>query len=336
MSMATLMLRLRRFAHRWLSGRREISRRHGQALGTALVVGVVCVNASSFANEKDGKPKAGQSATSTLLGLDAFRYVDSRWGAEREIHVYAAVPDACRRKPETCRVLIAMHGASRDAKRTRDVWAAHADAAKLLVFAPHFDAERFKTAWYQQGGISVAATADETTFAVIDRLFNHIREQFALPQTQYAIYGHSAGGQFVQRMHLLRPSPRVSHYLAANPGYYTLPEWRADKIAYAYPFTVVGQKDGVTLARAALARPMTLLLGDKDNDPNHFQLNNSAGAMAQGAHRFARGENFLSYAKTVAAELKVPFVWRAVVVPGVDHDNAAMAKAAATLLATSP
>jgi poly(3-hydroxybutyrate) depolymerase len=264
-----------------------------------------------------------------LLGLDTFNYVDARWGAAREITVYAHVPEVCRTAVASCGVLIAMHGASRDARRTREVWAAHASDSRVMVFAPHFDAERFKTAWYQQGGIAVAATRDETAFAVVVRLFEHIRERFGLPQTQFAIYGHSAGGQFVQRMHLLQPSPRVSLYMAANPGYYTLPEWRSNKTEFKYPYSISDQKDSAAMAKAALTRPFTLLLGDKDNDPKHFQLNTSQGAMAQGPHRLARGDFFMSQSRAIAKDAGVSLAWQSVVVPGVDHDNVGMARAAA-------
>ncbi|MGL4975529.1 MAG: hydrolase, partial [Bosea sp. (in: a-proteobacteria)] len=56
------------------------------------------------------------------------------------------------------------------------------------------------------------------------------------------------------------------------------------------------------------------------------------GANAQGAHRFARGQNFVAVSARQAAALGAPYNWRMQVVPGVGHEQAKMADAAGAAL----
>ena len=58
----------------------------------------------------------------------------------------------------------------------------------------------------------------------------------------------------------------------------------------------------------------------------------STGAMAQGAHRYERGESFYREARNRAAESGVAFGWRLRAVPGAAHENRKMSAAAATVL----
>ena len=89
----------------------------------------------------------------------------------------------------------------------------------------------------------------------------------------------------------------------------------------------------VSLWGAALARPVTILLGEEDRDPHHPQLRRDAGSDAQGTNRFDRGRAFFAEAGAAARRLGLPFAWRLATVPGVAHSNAGMAVAAAPLLA---
>lgn len=50
--------------------------------------------------------------------------------------------------------------------------------------------------------------------------------------------------------------------------------------------------------------------------------------MRQGLHRYARGRNFYDTSRQVAATSGAPFNWSCVVVPGIAHDNAGMARSA--------
>ena len=84
---------------------------------------------------------------------------------------------------------------------------------------------------------------------------------------------------------------------------------------------------------APFARKLVVLLGEKDNDPQGKYLNRFKGAMAQGPHRLARGQNFDAEAKLAAKRLGVSYSWERRTIKSVGHDHRRMAKFAAKLFA---
>jgi len=243
------------------------------------------------------------------------------------IAVSSYAPPACAAKP--CPLLIAVHGMGRNAKGARDAWKAAADQAGFLVLAPRFDNDQFPSRLFQQGGVRGEPDKAKWTFSVIERLFDAARASGRVAGNSYTIFGHSAGAQFVHRMIMLMPEARIATAAVANAGYYTLPVLAGER---AYPYSLKGTPAAdATLARA-LAKPMLVMLGDQDIDPNHHQLNRSRGAEEQGPTRFARGQHFMAAANDEARRLGVTLRWREVDVPGVAHDQRGMAKAAAAEL----
>jgi poly(3-hydroxybutyrate) depolymerase len=242
-----------------------------------------------------------------------------------EISSYA--PPACAAKP--CPLLIAIHGMGRNAKGARDAWTAAADRDGFLVLAPRFDKDQFPSRRFQQGGVRGEPDKAKWTFGLIERLFDAARASGRVSGNSYTLFGHSAGAQFVHRMMLLMPDARIATAAVANAGYYTLPALAGER---AYPYSLKGTPAVDDTLAAAFARPMLVMLGDRDIDPDHRQLNKSRGAEEQGPTRFARGEHFMAAARDEARRLGVALRWREVVVPGVAHQQAGMARAAATEL----
>ncbi len=246
------------------------------------------------------------------------------------VNVETYVPAACAAKP--CPLVIAVHGLNRDAEAARDNWVEAADRHSLLIAAPHFDKERFPTRLFQQGGVRDEPDRSRWVYAVIERFFDRALKSGRVAGTQYVLFGHSAGAQFVHRMALLMPEARFSTAVSANAGYYTLPHWRGEQGGFAYPYTLDGTPATEATLRAGFARPLLVMLGDQDIDPDHAQLNKSRGAQAQGSNRLARGRFFMTVATQEAGRLGVENRWREVVVPGVAHESRRMANAAAELL----
>jgi pimeloyl-ACP methyl ester carboxylesterase len=171
------------------------------------------------------------------------------------------------------------------------------------------------------------ADREKWAYSAIEHLFDEVRDG----HNGYAIFGHSAGGQFVQRMALFRPDNRATLMVAANPGWYAMPEWRKDK-AEAFPYSLVGSPAGESELRQALAKRFVLMVGERDDDPDDENLNKSAGAVKQGEGRVERGENFFKAATAAAAALGVPLAWEMHEVPETAHDGEAMSKAAAAIM----
>ena len=261
------------------------------------------------------------------VGAHSFNYLDKGARGEVEIELPSVAARACASK--RCPLVIAMPGLTRNAIQTRDNWLDLAEQRGLLVVSPYLDAKRFPTRLYQQGGVVGEPDRAKWLYNTIERLYDHLVAAGRAEPNGYILFGHSAGAQFVHRMVLAMPEARYRIAITANAGFYTLPTGAQEAGGYPVPYSL----DGTPITEAdrakALQRPMILMLGDQDIDPNHYQLNNSDGAKAQGPHRFARGQFFFAAAETEAKRLGVPFGWKKVIVPGVDHDNTRMARAAA-------
>ncbi len=255
---------------------------------------------------------------------------DVALGATQTIAVETYVPAACAAKP--CPLVISMHGLTRNAAAARDNWVDAAERHGLLVAAPHLDKERFPTRLYQQGGVRDEPDQAKWVYAVIERFFDRALKSGRVEGQGYVLFGHSAGAQFVHRMAILMPQARFSTAVTANAGYYTLPVGREAAGGFDYPFSLAGTPSTETTLKAAFARPVLIMLGDQDNDPDHHQLNRSKGAQAQGTNRFARGQNFVAVAAAEAKRLGVESRWREITVPGVAHEQTKMANAAAQAL----
>lgn len=265
-------------------------------------------------------------ATPIPPGKWSFMFADAKGQAERPIRVYTYRPNKCDTR---CPIVFVMHGAKRDASQYRDHWELLADNYNLLIVAPEFSAKHWpRAAAYNLGDMAEQADREKWTYSAIEHLFDEVRDG----HNGYAIFGHSAGGQFVQRMALFRPDNRASAMVAANPGWYAMPEWRKDKGSEPFPYSLVESPVGEAELRRALQRRFVLLLGEKDSDPDDDRLNRSEGAKKQGATRVERGENFFKAATAAAAELGVKFAWELNEVPDAAHDGAALSRIAAQAL----
>ncbi|KRE17808.1 hypothetical protein ASE63_00990 [Bosea sp. Root381] len=246
------------------------------------------------------------------------------------INIETYVPAACAGKP--CPLVVSVHGLNRNAEAARENWVEAAERYGLLIAAPHFDKERFPTRLFQQGGVRGEPDRTRWVYSVIERFFDRALKSGRVAGESYLLFGHSAGAQFVHRMALLLPEARYSTAVSANAGYYTLPVWREGADGRAYPYSLAGTPATEATLKAAFARPLWVMLGDQDIDPDHPQLNKGRGAEAQGPDRMARGQNFIAVAASEAKRLGVESRWREIIVPGVAHEQRKMANAAADAL----
>ncbi len=226
---------------------------------------------------------------------------------------------------EDAPIVIVMHGVERNADVYRDNWVDLAQTYGLRVYAPEFDAERFpKSTRYNLGSIG---TRHVSSFDSIEPLFDAILARGASNQETFVLFGHSAGAQFVHRYALLRRSPRLGLAIAANAGWYTMPDEKA-----VWPYGLGRLKKDDWSFSDWFAAPLLIMLGDKDNDPAYPNLRRTKEAAEQGPHRLARGISFVRAAKKKADSLGLALSWSLKVVPDVAHDNRGMALAAAPII----
>jgi poly(3-hydroxybutyrate) depolymerase len=257
----------------------------------------------------------------------ARRYEFSNWsGAPLRVWIFRS-----SRAGADAPVVFVMHGVQRDADRYLREWAPVAEAHGAVLVVPEFDAAAFPGA----AGYNLGNTFDQSgapverrlwSYSAIEAIFDDVVLRERLNARRYYLFGHSAGGQFVHRFAMLGAGPRLERAVAANSGWYTLP---SPEIAWPY-----GLEAGPPTpeARALFGAPLHLVLGEQDIDPNHRSLSREPGAMAQGEHRFARGQHFYAVARAQAAEEGVPLRWSCSTAPGLAHDNALAARYAADVL----
>ncbi len=216
-----------------------------------------------------------------------------------------------------------MHGVLRDGDRYRDEWRSLADQHDLIIVVPTFGRQDFPTTEsYNLGNIFDAQgninPRSIWSFSAIEPLFDDIVCRVAGKQQGYALYGHSAGGQFVHRYVAFADAPRLEAAVAANSGWYTMPDDRA------FPYGWGGDAQALVTPTTAFQRPLTILLGTQDTDRNDPNLRKNEQADRQGLNRYARGHSFLAVAHEQAGA-STPLAWKIAYAPGIGHDNGGMA-----------
>ena len=226
-------------------------------------------------------------------------------------------------------VVVVMHGVNRDADRYRDEWSALALRYGFIVVVPEFDAQRFPGARGYNTGFFTEADGSPRpratwSFAAIEPLFDDVRQRFGTQVPRYTIYGHSAGAQFVHRYVMFMPEARIEQAIAANAGWYTMPD-----PAQAFPYGLSDTPLDAATLKAALGKPLLVLLGTADTNTKDPDLRTTPEANRQGPHRYARGQSFYAEGRDAAARMGTPFGWTLERVTGVGHKNGLMAQAAA-------
>ena len=269
---------------------------------------------------------AASAATPVSSGRWSFVFADAKGRPDRPIRVYTYRGRKC---DSACPILFVLSGEKPQRLDYLAHWELAADRYSFIVIAPEFSKEHWPRATaYNLGDVADQPNREKWAFSAIEHLFDEVNAG----QKDYMIFGHAAGAQFVQRMAFLRSDNRASAIVIANPGWYAMPEWRKDKSADPYPYSLVNTPAGEADVKRALARRTILMVGENDSEPDTENLNQSGGAKKQGDSRIDRGENFIKAATASAQELGVKLGWELVEVPNTAQDAAALSKIASEAL----
>ena len=262
-------------------------------------------------------------------GAGSFIFADGQGNPDKPMTVWYYQPTGFS---SASPLVFVMHGAKRDAQRYRDEWEAYAEHAGFLLIVPEFSHKYYPgKREYNEGNLfdkmENPIPENDRAFTVIERLFDFVKEATQNRIPSYDIFGHSAGGQFVQRMVLFKADARIRMAIAANPGLYAMASY-----SEKYPYGI--RNSGVTPEdlRTAFNRKFILLLGELDVMEDDLNLARSHDALAQGSSSFERGNNFYVSAKNEASRLGMTFNWKLKTVPGAAHHDVQLAQAAARLL----
>jgi poly(3-hydroxybutyrate) depolymerase len=292
----------------------------------SMILGAMLTAIAAVPGAPSSAQSAGVNADRLPAGDASFTF--SAWKGPA-LPVFTHLP---AKVDATTPIVFVMHGLKRDAERYRREWAHLADANGFILVTPQYgDADFPGSRAYNHGGFATKdgrlRPRDEWTFASIEPIFDEVRRRTGSAVARYAIYGHSAGAQFVHRFVLLMPHPRVSVAVSANAGSYAFPTFDV-----AYPFGLKGAPVDRGQLKRAFATPMVVLLGTRDIDPHDKSLPTGAEAEAQGPYRYARGRAFFAAAQAAAGQMGTAFHWQVKDAPGVAHSDAGMAEFAAKFL----
>ena len=245
-----------------------------------------------------------------------------------EVHYY--IPEEGDIKD--CPIIFVFQGNDRDYTYLMDAWGKAAKERHFIVLVPQFPMKDFPLHLYQEVGAMDKQHAkltprDKTTASMIDRMFEYVKAHVPTHRKDYEIYGHSAGGQFVQRFMLVHDSPYVSRAIVGSPGWYTFPDSNLD---YSYGIKNIPYLDSLALKRW-LAKDIVIQTAERDTVREWF-LRKTPEADAQGRNRLERGKRFFEYCRQMAVEHNWPFRWREVTVPKVAHESVPMGMAALDML----
>ena len=295
-------------------------------LTMTLVLSLFCYGCGSQQKKAEPAKQAGLA-----VGPGSFTMAEDTGANKAPLQVFYYRPATWR---SSNKVVLVIHGAGRNASGYRDAWQEAADKYNLLIICPAFTKEKYPgSTIFSMGNILTKKdktklnAQKEWSLPVIDRVFAEAKKRFGAQKNTFSLYGHSGGAQFIHRYLFLLGQTKADKIVIANAGWYTMPNTALD-----YPYGIKNVPVSPENLAAALARPVTVLLGEADIDPNHKELLKTPEAEAQGINRFERGHNFFAAAKAKAAELGVPFNWQLKTVPGVAHSNKGMAKAAAEII----
>lgn len=264
-------------------------------------------------------------------GLGSFVFSDAA-APSGSLRVFFFCPTPDR---SDSRIVVAMHGFDRAASEFRDVLASPARRSGQIALVPEFDKVQFPDAYaYNYGNVMRPQSGEAPAhrrlwnFGIVERLFEKVRDTVGSKQKSFGLFGNSAGAQFVLRYLALTEAPAVDTAVAANSGWYMLPDLSID-----YPVGMGGLDLDESHLRRYLRRRLVVLLGDADTDSAASDLPRDEAAMAQGPHRLARGLWHFDHCKRLADRLGTPFGWTLEIVPGAGHVDQAIYDRAALNLA---
>jgi pimeloyl-ACP methyl ester carboxylesterase len=284
-------------------------------------------------------------------GADQFSIAGGKGHEQHRITVHYYLPRAFTpRSP----VLLVLPGADRNGFDYRDAWIPFASESGVLVAVLSYAESEYDFAAYQMGGVirnlkfgqplegssanvlhlrdedlhfEVNPRRDQWLYNDFDRLFHILKKATGSKAAGYDMFGHSAGAQILQRHVLLFPGSHARRIVAANAGFYTLPD-----LAQPQPLGLAGLGVDRRSLRLSFSRQLLLLLGESNNDAERGGMQLHTPLIdSQGTDRLARGRYFHAFAEARARTLQADFLWDLRVVRDTGADFRGMARLAANI-----
>ena len=213
--------------------------------------------------------------------------------------IFPALPELpvwIYRPPElkrTDRIIVAVHGISRDGREQAEASRKIADQLGCWVLAPVFQREAYPR--YQQlgkGGIYPRADLALTTLLT---LWKGLQGE---PWLKVWLTGYSGGAQFVHRYALHYPQ-QIAGLVVSSAGWYSFPD-----VGLGYPY---GIAETVSLQEPdleqMLALPMLITIGEADTERDSSLRTGKRIDLQQGNNRFERAISWGKAVRTLQREM---------------------------------
>jgi hypothetical protein len=256
-----------------------------------------------------------------IQGTGAFQFKVNQSNLSTIINVFYHIPEG---NVENMPVLIALHGAGRNAREMRNAWISESDAKGFIVVAPEFTEESFPGGnGYILGNVFLDSNnptpeslnpEPNWTFSLIEPIFDEFKSQSENQTSRYNLYGFSAGAQFAHRFIQFKPNARVDKVLASAAGWYTIPDVSID---FPYGFGI-SPLESISLA-SLFSKALILQIGSLDNNPNEAVLRRNETVDEQGNNRYDRAFYMYNTSKSIAEDLDTNFNWEIIETQNNDH-----------------
>jgi poly(3-hydroxybutyrate) depolymerase len=227
------------------------------------------------------------------------------------------------RAPARCaRVLVSVHGISRNAAAHARALAGVADALGCVLIAPHFSRSRFPD--YQRLGRPGRLGAGGRADLMLMRIVDEVRARLGLALQPFGLLGHSGGAQFAQRFALVH-ARHLAGYALSAPGSYAWPD-PARRFPHGLSASARFPDLRIDLD-AALRQPGLLLVGGLDVERDPALRQGARIDARQGCTRVERAQRYIAALNQRAAQHGVVARVRQVVVPDCAHGFSSLAYA---------
>ncbi len=257
---------------------------------------------------------------------------------------------------DSTKVLLVIPGSGRNGDDYRDSWVQTSEKHNVLILSPSYPEKNYNYGGYHLGNMitdfdeSIGVTLKKNTnqfwmdesvakfnfntdssvwiYSDFDRIFSIAKNSLKFKAKKYDAFGHSAGGQILQRFAIFYPQSKADRILASNAGSYTPTDYQAN-----FPFGIKNTNTKQKNLKKAFRKDLIMFLGELDNaDEKGGKILRSKTVDIQGTHRLARGTYFYNKGLETAQSLNTKYNWKLKIIPGVGHNQRKMAKAAAIYL----
>ncbi|MEB8328794.1 hypothetical protein OO009_05450 [Flavobacteriaceae bacterium KMM 6897] len=286
-------------------------------------------------------------------GSGAFLIEGGVGNEDKKIKVFYHKPKNFR---TTSRVLIVVPGSGRNGDSYRDAWIEESEKYGVLILSPMYKEVEYDYGAYHMGNLiynlnlessakydqnsnkvfldeelfsfEINSNRNEWIYNDFDRIFDNVVKALGSTQTEYDIFGHSAGGQILHRFAIFRANSKANRILASNSGSYTLPDFN-NELPFGIENTVLTKENIET----SFKKNLVLFIGELDNENEQGGLIlRSPSVDKQGTHRLERGKYFFNKSKDIAEEMGFDFNWKLMIIPDTGHDYRKMGNAAGEYL----